>query len=99
MRWVFFCCFARKLHLGETSQKGARIMQIIDTEKLPVYVWTDQVDEADGVFQQARNLANHPIVRHRVGLMPDFHLGYGMPIGGGIATAGGGIPNAVGVDA
>ncbi len=30
--------------------------------------------------------------------MPDFHVGYGMPIGGVLATAGGVVPNAVGVD-
>jgi tRNA-splicing ligase RtcB len=30
--------------------------------------------------------------------MPDFHVGYGMPIGGVLATQGGVLPNAVGVD-
>jgi tRNA-splicing ligase RtcB len=30
--------------------------------------------------------------------MPDFHVGYGMPIGGVFATRGGVVPNAVGVD-
>jgi len=30
--------------------------------------------------------------------MPGFHVGYGMPIGGVMATRGGVIPNAVGVD-
>jgi tRNA-splicing ligase RtcB len=30
--------------------------------------------------------------------MPDFHVGYGMPIGGVMATEGGVIPNGVGVD-
>ncbi len=73
-------------------------MKVIDTEALPIRVWADEIDESDGVFEQARNLANHPIVRQWVGLMPDFHLGYGMPIGGVIATEGGVIPNAVGVD-
>ena len=52
----------------------------------------------DEVFEQARNLANHPIAHGWIGLMPDFHLGYGMPIGGVLATRGGVIPNAVGVD-
>ena len=73
-------------------------MEVIETETLPIRVWADEIGEADGVFEQARNLANHPIARRWVALMPDFHIGYGMPIGGVIATEGGVIPNAVGVD-
>jgi tRNA-splicing ligase RtcB len=73
-------------------------MKVIGTEKLPIKVWSDELDETDGVFEQARNLANHPIARKWVCLMPDYHLGYGMPIGGVLATRGGVIPNAVGVD-
>jgi tRNA-splicing ligase RtcB len=49
-------------------------------------------------MQQARNLANLPFVHRHVALMPDAHLGYGMPIGGVMATEGVVIPNAVGVD-
>lgn len=50
------------------------------------------------VIQQFKNLANHPLTFKHVAGMPDFHLGYGMPIGGVLATRGGVIPNAVGVD-
>jgi tRNA-splicing ligase RtcB len=73
-------------------------MKVIATEKIPIKVWADKFDPKDEVFAQARNLANHPIAREWVCLMPDFHLGYGMPIGGVLATEGGVIPNAVGVD-
>ena len=73
-------------------------MKVIDTEKIPIKVWSDTVDEADGSLEQARNLANHPIARKWVCLMPDYHVGYGMPIGGVLATKGGVVPNAVGVD-
>lgn len=74
-------------------------MTEITSEALPIHVWTAAaIDHDDKVFEQARNLANHPIAREKVCLMPDYHLGYGMPIGGVLATEGGVVPNAVGVD-
>ena len=68
--------------------------------KLPVKIWAEQGDLKgyDEAIAQAINLANHPIARQWVALMPDFHIGYGMPIGGVVGTVGGVIPNAVGVD-
>jgi len=63
---------------------------------LPVVSWCADADE--GTRVQARNLANHPAARERVCLMPDAHVGYGMPIGGVIACEEALIPNAVGVD-
>src|SRR5205814_311526 len=72
----------------------------IETEKLPILIWAEEEDLAgqDGAIEQAKNLANHPLARKHIALMPDFHVGYGMPIGGVMATSGGVIPNAVGVD-
>ncbi len=52
----------------------------------------------EGVFEQARNLANIPCATKWVCLMPDYHLGYGMPIGGVLVTKNAVVPNAVGVD-
>ncbi len=49
-------------------------------------------------MQQAYNLADLPFAFKHVALMPDCHQGYGMPIGGVLATKGVVIPNAVGVD-
>lgn len=49
-------------------------------------------------LEQAANLASHPSVDVHVALMPDCHVGYGMPIGGVIACHDAVIPNAVGVD-
>jgi tRNA-splicing ligase RtcB len=71
-------------------------MQVITTEKYPVKIWASAAEE--GAIQQARNLANLPFVHKWVALMPDTHQGYGMPIGGVLATKGVIIPNAVGVD-
>lgn len=48
--------------------------------------------------RQALNLANLPFSFKHIALMPDTHAGYGMPIGGVLATEDVIIPNAVGVD-
>jgi tRNA-splicing ligase RtcB len=49
-------------------------------------------------IEQAKNLASLPFAHHHIALMPDCHSGYGMPIGGVLATKNVVIPNAVGVD-
>ncbi len=64
--------------------------------KLPVKMWLDDVEES--AFNQIQNLSNLPFAFHHVAIMPDCHMGYGMPIGGVLATQGVVIPNAVGVD-
>ncbi len=64
--------------------------------KVPVKSWCEAIDPL--ALRQALNLANHPAVAHHVALMPDCHVGYGMPIGGVIAVKDALIPNAVGVD-
>lgn len=71
-------------------------MKIITTERLPIKSWCDNPEE--GCMAQAKNLANLPFIIKHIALMPDTHQGYGMPIGGVIATDGVIIPNAVGVD-
>ena len=56
----------------------------ISTEKIPIKLWLRDLQE--GALQQARNLANLPFAYHHVAIMPDAHFGYGMPIGGVLAT-------------
>ncbi|MFA7067309.1 MAG: RtcB family protein, partial [Dysgonamonadaceae bacterium] len=51
-----------------------------------------------GALQQAKDLANLSIAFRHIAIMPDAHQGYGMPIGGVLATKDAIIPNAVGVD-
>jgi len=70
--------------------------QVITTEKVPIKLWLDDMEEE--VMAQAKNLANLPFTFKHVAIMPDSHVGYGMPIGGILATRGVVIPNAVGVD-
>ncbi len=73
-------------------------MKIIQTDKmgLPIYSWVTDLEEE--CMQQAINLSNLPFAFSHIALMPDAHLGFGMPIGGVLATLGEIIPNAVGVD-
>ncbi len=68
----------------------------IKTERVPIKLWVDTLEE--GALAQAKNIANLPYAYHHVAIMPDAHQGFGMPIGGVLATTGAVIPNAVGVD-
>jgi tRNA-splicing ligase RtcB len=69
---------------------------VITTEKIPIKLWLDEIEE--GAIEQVRNLANLPFAYKHIAIMPDAHQGYGMPIGGVLATKGVIVPNAVGVD-
>ena len=70
-----------------------------DENRMPLKVWLSSRDALeDSCLEQAQNLAALPFLHKWVALMPDTHMGMGMPIGGVIATTGVIIPNAVGVD-
>jgi len=71
-------------------------MEINTTQHLPIKMWLNDIEL--GALKQAENLANLPFAFKHVALMPDAHQGYGMPIGGVLATMGVVIPNAIGVD-
>ena len=71
-------------------------MMVIDTERIPIKLWLDDIEP--GALEQAKNLANFPYAFKHIAIMPDAHQGFGMPIGGVMATQGVIIPNAVGVD-
>jgi len=62
----------------------------------PIKLWLDDIE--DGAMAQAEHLAELPFAFSHIALMPDCHQGYGMPIGGVMATKGVVVPNAVGVD-
>lgn len=70
--------------------------KIISTEKMPIKLWLSDIEA--GALAQARNLANLPFAFGHIAIMPDAHQGYGMPIGGVMATQNVIVPNAVGVD-
>ena len=66
---------------------------------VPIKVWLPGPEDLDAeCLRQAINLANLPFAFKHIALMPDTHTGYGMPIGGVLASSEAIIPNAVGVD-
>lgn len=71
-------------------------MKVTNTEKLPIKMWLEDVE--DSALEQIMNLANLPFAYKHIAIMPDCHKGYGMPVGGVMATNGVVIPNAVGTD-
>ncbi len=64
-------------------------------EPAPWSAWGEGLDPA--AIAQMRNACRLP-VSWRGALMPDAHVGYGLPIGGVLATRDAVIPYAVGVD-
>jgi len=66
---------------------------------VPLTAWVMDIHDMEyKCFEQALLLTKHPKIYHHVALMPDCHVGVGMPIGGVIATHESIIPSAVGVD-
>ena len=57
--------------------------------------WGDDIDP--GAHEQMQNACKLPVTVAGA-LMPDAHVGYGLPIGGVLATRNAVIPYAVGVD-
>ena len=70
--------------------------KVITSGRIPVKMWLDEIES--GALEQALNLAKLPFAFKHIAIMPDAHQGYGMPIGGVLATKEMIIPNAVGVD-
>jgi tRNA-splicing ligase RtcB len=64
-------------------------------EPAPFQIWGEDLDENS--INQMKNAVQLP-VSVRGALMPDAHLGYGLPIGGVLAVHNAVIPYAVGVD-
>lgn len=74
-------------------------MYVDNTRRFPIKIWLPNPSYEDsGWVKQAHNLADLPFIHKWVAIMPDVHEGFGMPIGGVIATRDVIIPNAVGVD-
>ncbi|CAG0949854.1 RNA-splicing ligase RtcB [Phycisphaerales bacterium] len=65
------------------------------SEHVPFRIWGSGLEEQS--VQQMRNACSLPVAAAGA-LMPDAHVGFGVPIGGVVATRGAVIPYAVGVD-
>lgn len=71
-------------------------MKVFNLGRIPIKSWADEVE--DEALEQAINLSNLPFAYSHIALMADVHVGFGMPIGGVLASKRVIIPNAVGVD-
>ena len=69
--------------------------ELKDKGPAPYAQWGENLD--DNAIRQMNDACSVP-VSVAGALMPDCHLGYGLPIGGVLATEGAVIPYAVGVD-
>jgi len=81
---------------SKRKERGLNMQFVNADNKIPIKSWC--LDVESNAMEQASNLANLPFAYHHIALMPDCHSGYGMPIGGVMATTGVVVPNAVGVD-
>ena len=69
-----------------------------DPQSCPARTWGEvSTDFDENSLAQFRNACSLPVAAAGA-LMPDAHVGYGLPIGGVLATRGVVIPYAVGVD-
>ncbi|BBI17847.1 RtcB family protein [Neochlamydia sp. S13] len=97
------------LYKKESPQKALAFLKTIEDKfgsirrslllhplPVPYKVWGENYIEAETIAQMDR-AARLPVALAGA-LMPDAHLGYGLPIGGVLATENSVIPYAVGVD-
>jgi tRNA-splicing ligase RtcB len=87
---VFGQLAQRVLLLAESMQADAP-----RAEPVPYASWGDDIDAS--AFAQMEAACRLP-VSVRGAMMPDAHVGYGLPVGGVLATENAVIPYAVGVD-
>jgi tRNA-splicing ligase RtcB len=71
-----------------------KIMQVKDG--IPVKLWTEDIEQS--AHEQIVHISRLPFAFHHIAIMADCHCGFGMPIGGVLATAATIVPNAVGFD-
>lgn len=84
---------------GEVAQELVKLATPeprLRDEPAPLNVWGRELIDAKS-FEQINNAARLPVTL-RVALMPDAHVGYGLPIGGVAALEGAIAPYMVGVD-
>lgn len=71
-------------------------MKKITDTKVPIFSWAEDIEGS--ALQQAIDIVNNLPVYDHLALMPDAHMGMGMPIGGVMPLYSAIAPNAVGVD-
>ena len=79
-----------------TATLAATLPRVSQPGRVPIKSWA--ADLEGSVLRQATNLSNLPFAIRHVALMPDAHMGYGMPIGGVLFADRTVVPYAIGVD-
>jgi tRNA-splicing ligase RtcB len=79
-----------------TATLAATLPRVSQPGRVPIKSWA--ADLEGPVLRQATNLSNLPFAIRHVALMPDAHMGYGMPIGGVLFADRAVVPYAIGVD-
>ena len=69
---------------------------VTKNHRIPIKSWCKEVEKS--AMEQAENLSKLPFAFHHIALMPDCHMGYGMPIGTVFAAEGVIVPYFVGLD-
>lgn len=82
--------------LARAADRDARAGAALRPQPLPYAVWGADLIDAGATVQM--DVAMRLPVSRAGALMPDAHVGYGLPIGGVLATEGAVIPYGVGVD-
>jgi tRNA-splicing ligase RtcB len=82
-------------HFGPLAVSLSQVDAFVPHTPVSYRTWGTDIDQAS--HEQMRQACAVPGVRGAA-LMPDAHVGYGLPIGGVLAVEGAVIPYAVGVD-
>ena len=82
-------------HFGELAKSLIAEREFVRPEPISYKTWGSEIDDA--AHAQMKQSCSVPMAVAGA-LMPDAHVGYGLPIGGVLALEGAVIPYAVGVD-
>ncbi len=83
------------IYFGDFARDVVEDRKFAPIEPIDYQTWGDNID--DGAHKQMQNACGIPSARGAA-MMPDAHLGYGLPIGGVLALEDAIIPYAVGAD-
>jgi len=87
--------FIEDEHFGQLAQDVIADREFVRPEPIDYRTWGSEIDKAS--HAQMKQACGVPMAAGAA-LMPDAHVGYGLPIGGVLALEGAVIPYAVGVD-
>jgi len=87
--------YADDVHLGAFARSVIESRSFEPTEPIEYRTWGTDIDQA--AHAQMEQSCALPMAQ-QAALMPDAHVGYGLPIGGVLGLEGAVVPYAVGVD-